>query len=273
MRLTCVLIIFAICSVFSGAAAAPLPTPTILYVPAGANLASLNLKNVGTTVEHYHLSAKKWAQNPFGDLDLQTTSDITIDTAEVTLPPGKSTTLHISIRNPNVTRGNQGLYRIVFLIEPNAASANQNEHVQMRVGQVDMPVFVGGSITLEGSPQLQASMITGYLTFSLKNSFDSAIRPPKVALTGLTDRGKVIFTAARLGWYILPKSTIQYELAISKEDCLAIHDVKIDTGNAALTVPVNHSLCGPGNVTSFYRSDLRSLVSPMADHPLLKPIT
>jgi P pilus assembly chaperone PapD len=201
----------------------PVPSPTRLYVPAGAKEAVVDIENDGPESEAYSLSIDKWRGNANGELVLTLTDEIRLDTRKIILKSHEHHSVHLIIGDLASGESDERTYRLIFQIIPTAKLNSSG----ITVGQIDMPIFVGGPAN--GEPPIidNATIKYGHLHFTVNNPGGRTFRPDAISAVGLSEGGATIFSVSRMGWYVLPHSSIDYDVTIARDACQKLAEVRI----------------------------------------------
>lgn len=213
---------FVVASIASSTNATPLPSPTRLYITAGEKDAVVELKNDGTERESYSFAIDRWNENSQGQLLLEPNDDIMLDRRTATLQPNEKLLLHLSLKSPAPEGQDEGTYRLVFKVAPKPQQKGQ----ATRVGQIDMPIFVGGPRNGAKGAVIDTVLKGGHLTFTLENPGGRTFRPDSITAVGRSKSGIAIFRISQPGWYVLPHSGIDYSVTIARKDCDALISVE-----------------------------------------------
>ncbi|MDP1540622.1 MAG: fimbria/pilus periplasmic chaperone [Moraxellaceae bacterium] len=182
-------------------------SPLFVSLSAEQRSAAINLRNEGRTAVSVQIRVFAWQQDADAGMLLDTTQDLALSPAMVTLAPGATQLVRVQTRMPAVQKERH--YRILIDQLPDAASASRD---RVRVlTRYSLPVFVEPRVV--GLPNLSAKLVACQADGSLHLRVANAgSRRARLADWQLLQQDKALSSHNGLTGYALPGQVLSVPL-------------------------------------------------------------
>jgi P pilus assembly chaperone PapD len=242
--------------------AAPVPSPTRLFIRDGSNAAIVRLTNDSDVDVIYKIYVRSWQQLPFGDDIFNKTGDIGVDKDTLRLGPHEAGNVKININNYPKIHEPEAAYRLFF--EEPSVNGNQAGVFIKRI--TSMPIFIGSADEKSAVTTSSIGLAKGRVKVSLRNIGYRAARPTSIVIRGLADNDAEVFRITKPGWYILANRQKEYEIAIANIDCLRMRklyvEVRLDAELVRSALMWPHENCDVNIKESGFKGDELKVLPP-----------
>ena len=182
-------------------------SPLFVSLSAEQRSAAINLRNEGRTAVSVQVRIFAWQQDADAGMLLDTTQDLALSPAMVTLAPGATQLVRVQTRIPAVQKERH--YRILIDQLPDAASASRD---RVRVlTRYSLPVFVEPRVV--GLPELSAKLVSCQTDGSLQlRVSNTGARRARLADWQLQQQNKMLGNHQGLSGYALPGQVLSVPL-------------------------------------------------------------
>lgn len=222
-------------------------TPIQVQLSPQITKAMLTLRNDGTEIMRYQVSATSWNQTARAELKLAPTSELVFFPGLFTLKPGEERNVRIGVGTPFGLV--EKTYRVFIEELPpteHPAQAKSEVRVLTRVG---VPVFLAPTQALERRTIDSLAAKSGRASFRVSNQGTVHFREDSVQLRGLDSANNVLFEREQRGWYVLAGGSLDYDFELPKSCgglAFVVASVIADNGEKfEQRAPAEPSACAP----------------------------
>lgn len=219
-------------------------TPVQVELTARARTTIVTVQNLGTEPMRLQVSAFAWDQDARGEMRLARTKEVSFFPSLLTIGPGQKRNLRVGASAP--AGEVEKTYRIFIEQLQGGPSAPGSVRVLTRVG---IPVFL-----MPGKPSRAAELspihVDGRkISFVLRNTGNVRLRPERLKVVGIDEKGGVAFERTLAGWYVLAGGERIFETEAARDGCARVRmlSAEVQAGDLALRAqqPVADGVCGP----------------------------
>jgi fimbrial chaperone protein len=198
--------------------------PPTLALTARNHVGTVSLTNRGADAVRFEVKVLRWEQQLDGRMKLEPTDDAIVFPQLLTIAGRDTRRLRVSMTVPPGER--EKTYRIqVTEIPQFAGSSTTRGGAITMLSQLQLPIFYAPVSTHAGSAIAGVGVHRSALTFSVANTGTVHFITKAVTVTALGAGGRVVFSRALDGWYVLPGGQRDYRVALP--NCGAIRAVTI----------------------------------------------
>jgi fimbrial chaperone protein len=219
-------------------------SPIQIYLSQKTTNAMLTVRNDGTEVTRYQISAFAWSESPQGEMKLDATKDVIFFPTLLSLKPGEQRNIRVGVNAP--VGQTEKTYR-VFVEE--LPSAEKKKEMGVRIlTKVGIPIFLQPAQMNPKATVQNLEIVNGQVSFAVKNSGNSHLRTQIVRARGEGEGTSPVFEAKQNGWYLLAGGDRVYKFDVPKDSCAKVKSVSVevptdrDTVRAKLDTP--NGACG-----------------------------
>jgi fimbrial chaperone protein len=198
-------------------------SPVLVTLSTRTSTGVIDLRNDGSDVTRYQISAFAWSEGANGQMTLEPTQDVVFFPTLLELKPGERRSIRVGTQ---ASSGNlEKSYRLFVEELPGAPSSALSLVVRTRIG---IPVFLqptgrGASANLKID---SAEIVHRVARIHLVNQGQLHTRTQHVTADVLDDGGTALAHLSLDGWYLLPDGQRVYELPLGSA-CQKARSVKV----------------------------------------------
>jgi P pilus assembly chaperone PapD len=221
-------------------------TPVLVELSRSEPRVTVLIQNVADAPARFEVTASAWDQTADGQMRLAPAPEIVVYPPLLELKPQEQRKVRISTTAAFGDR--ERAFRVFFreLPPPETPADRGTVRILTKVG---IPVFL-----VAARPEVKveiagASVHTGRIAVTLKNTGNTRLQPSKVKIEGTDERGKSVFAVDADVWYVLAGGERALDVPLPADGCSGVRtvEVKAPVGESFVRARVEApgGVCGP----------------------------
>jgi len=202
-------------------------TPVHVFLSASDRSETLTLRNEGEESVRFQVSAFSWDQKPDGSLVLAPTDDVIFFPELLSLSPGQERKVRVGLAG--VPGASEKTYRLIIeeLAPLQKASLQTKPEVRL-LTKMGVPIFFAPPNPIVQGRIEGSNIANGLFSFAVANHGNVHLALQSVRVIGMGASSQRVFGREAAGWYVLSGERRDYQLEISKEDCMRVRSLEVE---------------------------------------------